>query len=699
MERQRLFANFEAWKQGCFRVLLPQMRTAMNRAFQIKQARRVLVVLFFSLSLLSCGHRKASGEDNLCFEGQLKKAEDSLEHNPAFARQAILKAIQMAKDSDCYYEAKEAYAKYYYKCSKFDSSLCFRREVLKYWSRQPESKKKSDALCVVYNSLCGLYNRLGQPDSALVSASHALKYCSQKKAPDIYINMADIYKFKGEYAQAMSCLRNALSVSDRTGNTELKFPIYNGMGDLFLALHDFENSDYYYSQAEKEYNQRSTAEKEVFCNNRANYYYYAKDFKKAELWFQRGRAIAEEMNDSYMARFIYTNLADVYLNLKEYRLSLLYADKAQPYFDSIHFELPVYYLNVIRLGVAMRQGNSALATQLNEKVKDDRGIDPSIISIRNKYVAQMYTEQGNYKEALRYVKMDETLNDSIRNEINQKRIAEIVMRYRQDTTLLKKEMLIRQQKAEVKNLRLGYYIWILALILILITGLYIYFFVKHKHAMQRQSYIEQINHFRVSNIRNRISPHFMFNVLNHEMEGFGEEKKKRFFILVHLLRRSLEMAETMCIKLSDEVAFAKDYLELEGYRAGDNLHVTWNIDNDVDMDHTHIIPMMLQIPIENALKHGLPLIEGEKLLTIDIKTESYGVRIRVTDNGIGYHPENNTGSQGTGTGLRVLRQSMQILNSRNEEKLTFDIHNIDVPDQHGTCAEIFIPYHYKFEYK
>ena len=212
-------------------------------------------------------------------------------------------------------------------------------------------------------------------------------------------------------------------------------------------------------------------------------------------------------------------------------------------------------------------------------------------------------------------------------------------------------------------------------------------------------FIEQISNLRIGNIRNRISPHFMFNVLNNEMQGVDEEKKQRLFTLIHLLRKSLEMTEETSIMLVDEIDFAKAYIELNKQKVGDNLTVSWDISEHVDLNNARIIPMMLQIPIENALKHGFPSMEGEKKLSIKMLREEEGIRIFVTDNGKGYHPNGVSSPTSTGTGLRVLNQTLQLLNAQNRQKAVFLIQNIGTQGEMGTKVEIFIPHHYKYDYK
>ena len=55
--------------------------------------------------------------------------------------------------------------------------------------------------------------------------------------------------------------------------------------------------------------------------------------------------------------------------------------------------------------------------------------------------------------------------------------------------------------------------------------------------------------------------------------------------------------------------------------------------------------------------------------------------------------------QGTGYGLEILRQTVDILNSRNKNKMSFIINDRShlEPDGHGTLVSIIVPFDYTFE--
>jgi len=66
------------------------------------------------------------------------------------------------------------------------------------------------------------------------------------------------------------------------------------------------------------------------------------------------------------------------------------------------------------------------------------------------------------------------------------------------------------------------------------------------------------------------------------------------------------------LPLADEIAFCRQYLDLEKLRLGERLRVDWDV-RDVPAD-VAVPPLMLQPLLENAVYHGIePLAEGGTL--------------------------------------------------------------------------------------
>lgn len=228
------------------------------------------------------------------------------------------------------------------------------------------------------------------------------------------------------------------------------------------------------------------------------------------------------------------------------------------------------------------------------------------------------------------------------------------------------------------------------------TSVCLFCVINKRTKLQRIKYINQVNKFKIINIRNRLSPHLAFNVLNHEMQFLDVSQKKRLCTLTHLLRESLLLTDRNVIKLSEEIAFVTKFVSLYDYKDGADVLLVWNVSPQIKTEEFDLFPMMLQIPIENAIKHGLALIEGEKRIVVDVMKEVNRTYIRIRDNGVGYNLNRRCFSSGTGSGLKILNQIIHVLNTNNVEELSFSIRNSDSPNETGTMVEYVIPDGYNF---
>ena len=206
---------------------------------------------------------------------------------------------------------------------------------------------------------------------------------------------------------------------------------------------------------------------------------------------------------------------------------------------------------------------------------------------------------------------------------------------------------------------------------------------------------------RLENVRNRISPHFIFNVLNREMNLHkGEEESKNLIGLTKLIRRNLELTDCLAVSLADELEFVDTYVGLEKESLGKDFDYQLDLDCKIDLKAVKVPSMLLQIPVENAIKHGLRLKEGKRLLRIQVRLLlDNQVEIVVSDNGGGYRKVSV--NHGTGTGMKVITQTIQLLNIYNSRPIQMKINNVLVGEEKEMGCEVrfVIPLNYSYQLK
>ena len=633
------------------------------------------------------------------------RAQDSLFSNLPYSRSLLRNAMRQAQDSMSYYRLMGLYGKTFFISSDFDSILYYNRPVKEYDKRAAACPRWNDVLSDVYNIEGNVWMQLNQPDSAVAyyekSYAYRLKGDKAHLLSDICMNLADAHLHRGELAHTASYYRRALFICDSLHLSEhSKFPVYCGLGQTYMDLRDFDLSNHYYELAGQFFDEMTVSEKWVYLNNRGNHYYYKKDYQEALVYMrQAAELIADYPQMVFESTLSKVNLGDLYLLTNRLDSAENNLNEGYRYFSEIKNNSAMHYIETLMIELSLKKGNIARAREMIARTASTGHVDANMLTIRNQYLQHYYEKAGDYRNAYEYLKRDYQLNDSIRSERIRTRVAELDMRYRQDTIVLRKEMQIQRQAGEVRVLKLSMYIWVLVCLLLAAGTVVIIWYMRKKREFLRERFFQQINRVRMENLRGRISPHFTFNVLGREINQFNgsEEVKNNLMELVKYLRRSLELTEKLSVSLQDELDFVQSYIRLESGRVSEDFTVSVVVEEGLDAKSIMIPSMIVQIPVENAIKHGLAGKDDEKELTIRISREGKGVRIVICDNGRGYLPQVASSTRGTGTGLKVLYQTIQLLNTKNKnEKIRFNIDNRN-DGQTGTQVSVFIPFHFSYD--
>lgn len=171
----------------------------------------------------------------------------------------------------------------------------------------------------------------------------------------------------------------------------------------------------------------------------------------------------------------------------------------------------------------------------------------------------------------------------------------------------------------------------------------------------------------------QIHPHFLFNCLNSiralvvENPAMAQDLLTRFAnILRYNLNRDLEHT----VPLAREMEVVSDYLALEAVRLEDRLRVQVAIDPDAGK--VRIPPMLLQMLVENALKHGIARLPagGDLVIRATVEKDSLAIEVVNTGKLAESQPQNTqVGIQNTRDRLRILygERASFVLQNRDGE--------------------------------
>lgn len=626
---------------------------------------------------------------------------DSVAIVPRKVRLKAFQKMEEAKDSLVKYNYLAMTLKTYLITSQLDSAQIVIQQIHDFIERQHSSSQMADLESECFNMKGNIFARVGNMDSAEICFRKAYELRMRgtriEVVPDILMNLADANNRLGKLDIGAAWYRRALLMCDSLHIASTKKPpIYYGLAQVYVTMRDFEQCDYYYNLAGESYDSMLPYEKYIYLNNRGTSYYYREDYQTAIKYFQKVIDLVEGYADmSFELNLGRLNLGDCYLQLNMVDLAVKYINECQLFFEEMGVSTALYYIDTQKIELALLQKDFQEARRLLSESVVPPGIDPYMVHIRNKYLQQFYEETGNYKRAYHYLQRNNQLDDSIRNERVRMRTADLTLRYQQDSTLMAHRVLLQEQKNEVLVLRQTQFVVFAVAVVSILTAVFLYLYSKKKRVLLLARNHRTVSTLRLENIRNRLSPHFIFNVLNREMAERNVEEKQELSSLVKLMRRNLELAEQLCVTLAEELDFVKTYINLERRSLGPDFHSELKIEKDVQPEQIRIPSMMIQIPVENAVKHALREKEGERNLWVSVCRRGNGICIKITDNGGGYRPDSR--NRGTGTGMKVIMQTIQILNNKNKEAIDVSVHNVSLQSGEMGCEVTFwLPDNYDY---
>ena len=626
---------------------------------------------------------------------------DSVAIVPRKVRLKAFQKMEEAKDSLVKYNYLAMTLKTYLITSQLDSAQIVIQQIHDFIERQHSSSQMADLESECFNMKGNIFARVGNMDSAEICFRKAYELRMRgtriEVVPDILMNLADANNRLGKLDIGAAWYRRALLMCDSLHIASTKKPpIYYGLAQVYVTMRDFEQCDYYYNLAGESYDSMLPYEKYIYLNNRGTSYYYREDYQTAIKYFQKVIDLVEGYADmSFELNLGRLNLGDCYLQLNMVDLAVKYINECQLFFEGMGVSTALYYIDTQKIELALLQKDFQEARRLLSESVVPPGIDPDMVHIRNKYLQQFYEETGNYKRAYHYLQRNNQLDDSIRNERVRMRTADLTLRYQQDSTLMAHRVLLQEQKNEVLVLRQTQFVVFAVAVVSILTAVFLYLYSKKKRALLLARNHRTVSTLRLENIRNRLSPHFIFNVLNREMAERNVEEKQELSSLVKLMRCNLELAEQLCVTLAEELDFVKTYINLERRSLGPDFHSELKIEKDVQPEQIRIPSMMIQIPVENAVKHALREKEGERNLWVSVCRRGNGICIKITDNGGGYRPDSR--NRGTGTGMKVIMQTIQILNNKNKEAIDVSVHNVSLQSGEMGCEVTFwLPDNYDY---
>ncbi|BFP41884.1 histidine kinase [Flavobacteriaceae bacterium GF1] len=211
-------------------------------------------------------------------------------------------------------------------------------------------------------------------------------------------------------------------------------------------------------------------------------------------------------------------------------------------------------------------------------------------------------------------------------------------------------------------------VWLLVFQSVFIVGSWVvcYLVIKlilkaNKNRVERLELNTTLKQAQLNTLKSQINPHFMFNSLNNIRGLMLEDVEKSREMLTKLsemLRYSLTQNSVDGIALEEELEMVDNYIALSKIQFEDRLEFDKKIDRETR--NIHIPPMLIQLLVENAAKHGIAnLKQGGKISLSTQKNGEY-LRIQVKNTG-----RLRIAKDSTQLGLKNIKQRLKLLYGDN----------------------------------
>lgn len=202
---------------------------------------------------------------------------------------------------------------------------------------------------------------------------------------------------------------------------------------------------------------------------------------------------------------------------------------------------------------------------------------------------------------------------------------------------------------------------------ILVISIYeaVYFMKRYMHsAAEAEQLKREMVQSQLETLKNQVNPHFLFNSLNTLVSIIPDDRDVAVeFVrkLSKVYRYILEINDRELILLREELEFLNSYIFLQKIRFGDNLVVKMEIPEHL-LEH-QVVPLSLQMLLENALKHNV--VSTEKPLHIEIYIGKNDQTLVVRNN----LQLKQQVLDSTGTGLKNIRNRYHFASGREVETI------------------------------
>lgn len=203
-----------------------------------------------------------------------------------------------------------------------------------------------------------------------------------------------------------------------------------------------------------------------------------------------------------------------------------------------------------------------------------------------------------------------------------------------------------------------------------------------KDEIKEQKIIAKSANAQFESLKNQLDPHFLFNslnVLDALIEENSQQAQKFTNSMSKIYRYVLDQKDKELVTVEEEINFAKTYCELLKTRFEDSVNFRIEIKDEVK--ELFVVPLSLQLLLENAIKHNFAT--SQKPLNVKIYSQDNQL---IVENNL---QQREVLSEREGIGLNNIQQRYSFFTDRKIEiSRTFDKFNVKIPILENLNSEV-----------
>jgi tetratricopeptide (TPR) repeat protein len=441
----------------------------------------------------------------------------------------------------------------------------------------------------------------------------------QKGAANIHENISMVYQAMGRLSESLYHIENAINIQEKLADKEALRSSFTKLGNVYFDLGEYDKALKHYMISLEMLETELDAQLIAMLFSNIGAALDGLERKNESLdWYKKSLEIRISIGDEYGIAIVHNNIASTFINMGLHDSAWYHLTLARPQLKATGNMFGLAN-TLFQMGqIAFEKGHFTRAIELCRE-SYEIGLEisaPAPQKLACYCLYRVYFEKGNFGEALKFHEKYTALSDSLQNADLLVKINNLEMErnFIRDSLNRHEERLqieaLHQRKVTGKNRQANIFLTASLVLTFLGIGLMTRSFYLRKNVAKYQNRTEMLQKQKLigeaSLLKTQVNPHFLFNSLSilsslvHKDPLLAEQ-----FIdqLSRSYRYILEQKDQPLVALRTELDFIKSYIFLLEIRFKNKFEVNYRF-NELELDSNLIIPMTLQLLLENAVKHN-----------------------------------------------------------------------------------------------